>query len=45
MTKEEKRPTIENTSNYECCNGTNEVVDKRFNKRYSCPKCSSITEL
>ena len=45
LLNEEKRPTIENTNNYECCNGTNIVLDKRFNVSYSCPKCSSITRL
>ena len=45
LLKEEKRPTIENTNNYECCNGTNIVLDKRFNVSYSCPKCSKIARL
>jgi hypothetical protein len=45
LLNEEKRPSIENTNNYECCNGTNIVLDKRFNVSYSCPKCSKIARL
>lgn len=45
LLKEEKRPTIENTNSYECCNDTNVVLDKRFNVYYSCPKCSKIARL
>tara|TARA_R110000787_G_scaffold284293_1_gene397856 strand:+ start:632 stop:1402 length:771 start_codon:yes stop_codon:yes gene_type:complete len=40
------KPTLEDTSEYDCCNGTKEVFDKRFNKKYSCPKCTgNIIEL
>ena len=35
-----ERPTLEDTNQYECCNGTNKVFDKRFNKEYNCPKCT-----
>lgn len=35
-----KRPTFEETSQYNCCNGTYKVYDKRFNKNYTCPKCT-----
>lgn len=45
LLEEEKRPNTESTNNYECCNGTNVVFDKRFNVSYSCPKCSSINRL
>ena len=41
-----ERPRDRSENSYSCCHGTNEVYDKRFNKRYTCPKCtSSIKEL
>lgn len=45
LLKEEKKPNIENTNIYECCNGTNIVLDKRFNVNYSCPKCLNIKKI
>lgn len=40
LLKENPRPTLEDTSEYKCCGGTNKVYDKRFDKWYSCPKCT-----
>ena len=41
-----ERPRDRSENSYSCCHGTHEVYDKRFNKRYTCPKCTSnIKEL
>jgi hypothetical protein len=44
LLNEEVRPTLEDTSDYKCCGGTNKVHDKRFDKWYSCPKCTDKIE-
>ena len=44
LLKEEKRPSVDELSDYGCCGGTNEVYDKRFNKKYTCPKCTGKIE-
>jgi hypothetical protein len=43
--EEQQPPNKGETKEYPCCNGTNEVYDKRFDKWYSCPKCGEIKEL
>lgn len=42
LLNEEEKPSVEKINNYECCNGTQIVYDKRFGVHYSCPKCSEI---
>lgn len=44
LLNEEIRPKISETSKTNCCNGTNKVFDKRFNKYYTCPKCTGVIE-
>lgn len=34
------KPTISETFDLPCCNGTNVVYDKRFDKYYTCPRCT-----
>lgn len=41
----DKPNTTEATQENTCCNGTHEVFDNRFNKTYSCPKCTDKIEL
>lgn len=41
----QKRPLKNETDSYECCNGTLVVEDKRYNKKYSCPKCTDKIEI
>jgi hypothetical protein len=36
-----ERPDACETKKYDCCDGTNKVFDKRFNKHYDCPKCTN----
>lgn len=36
---EVKKPKFNNIKEYNCCNDNNIVIDKRYNKKYSCPKC------
>jgi hypothetical protein len=43
--EEQERPKKDDTGTYDCCNGTHEVVDKRFNVNYTCPKCTGKLEL
>jgi hypothetical protein len=38
--KEQHKPSVEETADYGCCNGTHKVYDKRFNEWYTCPKCT-----
>lgn len=45
LLSESIKPTLANTSEYDCCNETGEVFDKRFNKKYSCPKCTGTITL
>lgn len=37
---EDNYPKENNFIKYDCCNGKNIVYDKRFNRYYSCPKCT-----
>lgn len=39
LLKEEKKPSIGDINEYDCCGGTLEVFDKRFGDKYTCPKC------
>lgn len=39
--KEEVRPKRNDTKLIGCCGGTCIVFDKRFNKKYTCPKCKN----
>lgn len=41
---EQKRPQKQEGNLYDCCGGSLEVFDKRFNKKYSCPKCTDKIE-
>lgn len=40
LLKEQPKPTIGMVNQYDCCNETKEVYDKRFDKKYTCPKCT-----
>lgn len=40
LLKECPKPTKDSVQIYECCNKTNKMFDKRFNKWYTCPKCT-----
>jgi hypothetical protein len=40
-----EKPKKDDTSVYDCCNGTQIVTDKRFNVSYSCPKCTHNLEV
>lgn len=42
--EEQCRPSFDETNEYKCCGGTNIVYDKRFKKRYTCPKCTGKIE-
>jgi hypothetical protein len=42
---EHERPNIDNINQYDCCNGSNEVFDKRFGEKYTCPKCTGEIKL
>jgi len=44
LLSESERPTLEDINQYDCCNGTHKVFDKRFNKHYTCPKCTGVIE-
>jgi hypothetical protein len=44
LLKEDTNPKNSETSKTACCNGTNKVFDKRFNKHYTCPKCTGLIE-
>ena len=33
------------TKEYDCCNGTQIIHDKRFNVDYTCPKCTGKLDL
>ena len=37
--EEQPKPQKGDTNEYDCCGGTKQVYDKRFNVWYSCPKC------
>jgi hypothetical protein len=41
---EKDRPTVDNTKGYICCDGSKKVYDKRFDKYYTCPKCTETIE-
>lgn len=38
--KEEPRPSINDTLDLECCHGTKRVYDNRFDRWYTCPRCT-----
>lgn len=38
---EQQRPSKSHGNNYNCCDGSGIVYDKRFDEYYCCPKCSS----
>lgn len=42
---EQPKPLKQEGGVYECCGGSLIVQDKRFNKRYTCPKCTEIEEI
>lgn len=39
LLNEQEKPKHALINNYNCCNNTSKVYDKRFSKLYSCPKC------
>lgn len=41
LLSEKSKPTVGMLNDYECCNNTDMVLDKRFNDTYSCPKCTN----
>jgi len=41
LLKEQEKPTCKSTLEKKCCNNTNIVFDKRFNKHYTCPVCNN----
>lgn len=41
---EKTRPPLD-TFSLDCCNGTKKVLDARFNRLYTCPKCCGKLEL
>jgi len=45
LLSEQPKPTIDKTQDYSCCSGTNIVIDKRFGKNYTCPKCTDGLKL
>ena len=38
--EEEERPHLGQVFSLECCQGTGQVYDNRYNKHYTCPRCS-----
>lgn len=42
---EDKSPSKGDVGNYDCCDGTNVVYDKRFDVNYTCPKCTGKLEV
>lgn len=44
LLNEDIKPKISETSKNNCCNGTHKVFDNRFNKHYTCPKCTGVIE-
>ena len=45
LLKEQPKPNVGMINNYECCNKTNKVFDKRNKEWYSCPKCTNSISL
>ena len=43
--QEKPYPKKTDTKEYDCCGGTKVVYDKRFNVKYSCPKCTDSINL
>ena len=43
--KEQPTPKKDDTNHYDCCGGTNQVHDKRFNVKYTCPKCTGKLDI
>ena len=44
LINESKKPIANETFEYDCCNDSKKVHDKRFNKNYTCPKCTNKIE-
>lgn len=42
---EEGKPKKGDTNTYDCCGGSKQVHDNRYDKWYSCPKCDTMVEL
>lgn len=42
--QEQPKPKTNETYVLDCCNGTNEVYDARFNRWYTCPRCTGKLE-
>ena len=42
--EEKAKPSADMTMELECCNGTHQVYDKRFNEYYTCPRCTGKLE-
>ena len=40
LLEEQVKPKHGTTNQYDCCNNTKKVFDNRFNKWYTCPKCT-----
>lgn len=43
--EEQDYPKVDDFIQYDCCNGTHVVYDKRFKEYYTCPKCTGKLEL
>jgi len=39
---ETTKPSKDDTKDYDCCDGSKQVYDKRFKVNYTCPKCTGI---
>lgn len=42
--EKQTKPKVNDTIELDCCNGTNRVYDKRFNRYYTCPRCTGKLE-
>lgn len=42
--EEQERPSIDETLELDCCHGTKEVYDPRYNRYYTCPRCTGKLE-
>lgn len=40
LSEVDTKPSLDKTSTYSCCGGEGTIHDNRFNKTYTCPKCS-----
>lgn len=41
---EQKRPGLDQVFELDCCNGSHEVYDNRFDRWYTCPRCTGKLE-